>query len=118
MKGAALLIRNYHAKKSPFDINRSASRVHFCKATINIVTLFKQRGSQCAFRTLECALGEYASANGTDFGLAGDNRPHSGRCLAHNFDIIAIRIKNIGCVVRLMVVATYSGRTVAFPTSL
>jgi hypothetical protein len=60
MKSAALLIRNYHAKKPPFDINRSASRVHSCKATINIVTLFNHRGSQCAFRTLKCALEEYA----------------------------------------------------------
>ncbi|KIS42624.1 hypothetical protein LG58_1267 [Kosakonia radicincitans YD4] len=60
MKSAALLFRNYHAKKSPFDINRSASRVHSCKAMINIVTLFNHKGSQCAFRTLKCALEEYA----------------------------------------------------------
>jgi len=39
-KAVALLFRNYHAKKASFDINRSASRVHSCKATINIVTSF------------------------------------------------------------------------------
>lgn len=57
MKSAALLFRNYHAKKSPFAINRSASRVHCCKATDQYRDAFPPRGKSMRFSNIGMRIG-------------------------------------------------------------